>query len=388
MNHASARIALLLSVGVGGSGCQDPDPSSCDPYWPDTPSRVVDISADPPAVRLVELWRAGGSADGQEIADPASVSANSQGAVAVVDLGLSQVSVISPYGEWLGSWGRQGRGPGELTMPVAANWSGDTLVVFDIDQNKVARYVKSVNVSEIRVPAEFVAPVAMTGMIDFVAVASDGTVMLQQPLAVSSSADSSAFTILAQPPGASVADTLLSTTVSHVEWNGSKVVQPGTAVPVAAVGADGWLAQTAGNGSYRIAWGQGNLNVQLCAPVSPLRLTDEERGAGDAPQGFEVAAAAFAAAQPPAALSHVGRVVLSSAGDLWVDRRRPRPFSREKLFGAPGGTVDIFASSGDYVGRAVIPDGVSIQAVSDSTAIGIEFSDLDEMTIVAYRLIR
>lgn len=166
------------------------------------------------------------------------------------------------------------------------------------------------------------------------------------------------------------------------------MVQPGTAAPMVAVGADGWLAQTASDGSYRIAWGDGNARTQLCAPMSPLPVTAEERGADDTPRGFEDAAAAFAAASPPATLNAIGRVVVSSTGDLWVDRRRPRPFTREKLFGAPGGTMDVFASNGDYLGRVVVPDGVSIQAVSDSTAVGIEFSDLDEATIVAYRLVR
>lgn len=273
-------------------------------------------------------------------------------------------------------------------MPVASNWSRDTLVVFDIDQAKIVRYVASVNVGESRVPAEFIAPVALTGSIDFVAVASDGTVLLQQPLAASTSADSSVLTILMQQPGVSGADTLVSTTVSHVGWARSKIVQPGTAAPVIAVGADGWLAQTASDGSYRIAWGDGSVQTQLCAPVSPLPLTAEERGAGDPPRGFEEAAAAFAGAQPPADLNGVGRLVVSSAGELWVDRRRPRPFSREKLFGLPGGTMDVFGSSGDYLGRATIPDRVSIQAVSGSLAVGVEFSELDETTIVAFRLVR
>lgn len=377
-----------LSVGVIAAGCQAANPNSCGPYWPDIPISVVDIPADPPSIRLDELWRAGGSADGQEIAEPASISASSKGAVAVVDFGLAQVSVISSQGEWLGSWGRQGRGPGELTMPVASNWSADTLLVFDIDQAKIVRYVSSVNVGETRVPAEFIAPVAVKGSIDFVAIASDGTVLLQQPLVASTSADSSALTILMRQPGAIGADTLVRTIVSHVEWDRSKIVQPGTAAPVVAVGADGWLAQTASDGSYRIAWGDENVQTQLCAPVSPLPVTAEERGAGDPPRGFEEAAAAFAGTQPPAALNGVGRVVVSSAGDLWIDRRRPRPLSREKLFGSPGGTMDIFGSSGNYLGRAAIPDRVSIQAVSDSVAIGVEFSDLDETTIVAYRLVR
>ena len=175
LRHFSARSVASLLPGVIVTGCQVANPISCAPYWPDIPYSEAEVSAEPPSIRLEELWRAGGSAEGQEIAQPASVSTSSGGAVAVVDFGLGQVSVISPRGEWLGSWSRRGKGPGELTMPVASNWSGDTLVVVDIDQAKVVRYLASEYVDEIKIPTELVVPVAMTGSIEFVAVASDGS---------------------------------------------------------------------------------------------------------------------------------------------------------------------------------------------------------------------
>lgn len=384
----SGDVPHLVFAFLAMTGCQGATLNSCGPYWPDIPYYAVDIPDDPPLLQLEELWRAGRSADGEEIVQPASLSGSAQGAVAVVDFGLAQVSVISPEGKWLGSWGRRGRGPGELTMPVTANWSGDTMLVFDIDQAKVVRYVASLSVGETRVPAEFITPVAMTGSIDFVAIASDGTVLLQQPLSTTVASDSSVLSILMHRPGATGAETLLRATVSHVEWDGSRMVQPGTAAPVVAVGADGWLAHSASDGTYRITWGDDDVRTQLCVEISPLPVMAEERGAGDASPGFEDVVEAMDRTQAPARLSAVGRMVVSSAGDLWVRRRRPRPLSRERLFGAPGGTMDIFASTGDYVGRAVIPDGVSIQSVSDSMAIGIEFSELDETTVVAYRVVR
>ena len=380
-------MASLLP-GVIVTGCQVANPISCAPYWPDIPYSEAEVSAEPPSIRLEELWRAGGSAEGQEIAQPASVSTSSGGAVAVVDFGLGQVSVISPRGEWLGSWSRRGKGPGELTMPVASNWSGDTLVVFDIDQAKVVRYLAAEYVDEIKIPTEFVVPVAMTGSIEFVAVASDGSVLLQQPLASSASPDSSVLFILLQRPGTADADTVVGVRVRHVEWDQGRIIQPGTATAVVTVGADGWLAQSASDGSYRIAWGNRDLSRQLCAPVSALPVTSAERGASGVSQGFEDIAEAIAHTPTPTNVNAVGRIVVSSVGDLWVERRRPRPFSHEKLFGPPGGAMDMFGSSGDYLGRADIPDRVSIQAVSDSVAVAIEFSDFDEATIVAYRIVR
>jgi len=380
----------MAGIFLGGmvTGCQDANPAACGPYWANIPYSAVNISPDPPSIRLVEVWRAGGSAEGEEIAQPASVSASSRGAVAVVDFGLGQVNVISSRGEWLGSWSRRGKGPSELTMPVASTWAGDTLVVFDVDQAKVVRYVAAATAVEARIPTEFVAPVAMTGSIEFVAVTSDGSVLLQQPLAALASPDSSVLSILMQTPGAAAADTVVSATVRHVEWDRGRMAQPGTAAPVIAVGANGWVAQAASDGSYRIAWGDRDRRMQLCAPVSALPLTSEERGVEDGSQDFEDVVEAIGQTPPPTDLNAVGRVVVSSDGDLWVDRRRPRPLSREKLFGSPGGTMDIFSSSGDYLGRVIIPDRVSIQAVSDSMAVGIQFSELDEATIVAYRLAR
>ncbi len=382
--HRASFLLVLLFVG----GCLGSAPQECSPYWPDIPFSAAEIPLDPPAIHLAELWRAGGSAAGEEIAYPASVAVSSRGAVAIVDFGLAQVSVISPGGEWLGSWGRQGRGPGELTMPVAANWSGDTLLIFDIDQAKVVRYVDAALVDEVRVPVEFIPPGATAGSIECVAVAADGTVLLQQPLAASSSSDSSILAILAQRPGASHPDTVASATVSHIDLDHTRMVQPGTAVPLVAVGPNGWLAQTASDGSYRATWGDGTVQVQLCAPEPPLPLTPEERGAKETPQGFEKAAAAVESARPPATLNRVGRILVSSSGDLWFDRRRPRPFLREQQFGVAGGTMDVFGSGGRYRGRALIPDRVKIQGVSDSIAVGIEFSELDEVTVVAYRLVR
>src|SRR5690606_9892261 len=112
-------------------------------------------------------------------------------------------------------------------------------------------------------------------------------------------------------------------------------------------------------------------------------------GAGHVPQGFEKAAAAVGSARPPTALNSVGRILMSSSsGDLWIDRRRPRPFTREQQFGAAGGTMDVFDSAGRGLGRAVIPDGVKIQGIGNSVAVGIRFSELDEVTVVAYRIIR
>ena len=69
---------------------------------------------------------------------PVGGSAGPGGRAATPDFRAGQTFVVSPEGEWLGSWTRQGQGPGEVLRPVAATWTDDgRLAVFDIQGAKV-----------------------------------------------------------------------------------------------------------------------------------------------------------------------------------------------------------------------------------------------------------
>lgn len=69
---------------------------------------------------LRELWRAGGLEEGQGTVVPVGGSAGPGGRATIPDFQAGQTFVVSPEGEWLGSWTRQGQGPGEVLRPVAA----------------------------------------------------------------------------------------------------------------------------------------------------------------------------------------------------------------------------------------------------------------------------
>jgi hypothetical protein len=333
------------------------------------------------------VWRVGGSNPGQEIAEPASVTVSSAGYAAVVDFSLGEVSVISPQGEWIGPWGRRGRGPGELTMPVAANWTGDTLIVYDIEQSKISRYRRGGSLGDSRISPELSAAVAASGVIAFVAVRSDGTVILQQPLQAQAAGDSSKLTVLKASP-ASAPDTLLQAYVQHVAWEHGMMPHPAGAVPRIAVGSDNWLAVTASDGSRRVLVDGGAQVRQLCGTAPALPPSAEERGNGTAPQGFEAAFEVLGAAPEPRDLSSIGRVMVRSNGDIWIDARRPRPFTREGLTGVPGGPWDAYNLRGEHLGTVHVPENVAVQAVSDSIAVGIQFNDVDEAWVVGYRIRR
>ena len=340
---------------------------------------------DTRAIGLDEVWRVGGSNPRQEIAEPASVSVSASGYAAVVDFSLGQVNVISPRGRWLGPWARRGRGPGELTMPVAANWAGDTLIVYDIEQSKISRYRNGESLDDSRIPPKLSAAVAASGVIAFVAVKSDGTVILQQPLQSQAADDSSEFVVMQASP-TSAPDTLLKATVQHVVWDEGMMPHPAGAFPRIAVGPDNWFAVAASDGSRRVLVGHGGAVRQLCGTIPALPLSPQERGDGTAPRGFEAAFSALGAAPSPRELSSIGRLLVRSNGDIWIDPRRPRPFTREGLIGAPGGSWDTYSQSGEYLGTVHAPQNVAIQAVSDSVVVGIQFNEMDEAWVIGYRI--
>jgi hypothetical protein len=383
------RLHLALLAVVAAPACADRQSvSECVPFR-DTVDVVALSRSDPTrTIVLEEVWRAGGSNPGQEIAEPASVQVSESGYAAVVDFSLGEVSVISPQGEWMGQWARRGRGPGELTMPVAANWSGDTLVVYDIEQSKVSRYRLGESLGDSGIPPELSTPVVASGTIDFVAVRSDGTVLLQQPLESETGSDTSRITVLQAGPTSVVPDTVVSARVQHVAWDRGVMPHPAGAVPRIAVGPNNWFAITASDGSSRMLLAGGGPARQLCGAGLALPPTDEERGRGTAPQGFEASFQALAAAAAPRDLSSIGRVVVRSNGDVWIDARRPRPFTRDGLLGMPGGRLDVYSSSGEHLGTVLVPETISIQGASDSIAIGLEFNEMDEAWVIGYRIRR
>lgn len=348
---------------------------------------IVRLSAPDPArtIALEEVWRLDGMKPGQEIAEPAAVSVSRSGHTALVDFSLGEVAVIGPRGEWIGRWGRRGRGPGELTMPVAASWGGDTLVVYDIDQSKVARYRSGEALGDARIPPELSSAVVMSGMIGFVAVRSDGTVLLQQPLEPVPSPDSGRVTVLRAGPS-SAADTLVSADVPTIAWDGGRMVHPAGAVPRIAVGPDNGVALSASDGSHGLLVDAGGATRQLCGAMPARPLSDEERGLGAAPAGFEDVAQALRAAREPRHPGAIGRVVILPDGGVWIDARRPRSFTRDGLLGRPGGPLEAYDADGEHLGTVIVPDNVAIQGVADSVVVGVEFDDLDVAWLIGYRI--
>lgn len=342
--------------------------------------------------RLVELWRVGGTREGQELGQPIAVVASPGGRVAVPDFMLGEVVVIEPDGTWLGAWTRQGAGPGEVRAPVAAAWDGDDrLAVFDIMTPKVAYVGADGPVGEdLRVEPSFTVPVVNSGQFDWAALRADGTVYLQ-PAAVSMTSGASqrddVSLVLALAPGASVVDTVARGTWVPIGGDG----------PFANWHAPGWPRLTAALGGGRVAAGGDVAEyrivihdagergpVQICRDARPLPMNDHELGRDLGPELRELADALRDARRPdtPAAF---GRLVLGTHGRLWVQRERAGP-ADPAIYGPAGGEWDVFDPDGRYLGAVQSPEPAHLMAARGDTVWALEFGDFDEAWLVAYRL--
>jgi hypothetical protein len=78
------------------------------------------------------------------------------------------------------------------------------------------------------------------------------------------------------------------------------------------------------------------------------------------------------------------RLLLSTDGQLWVQRDRPDP-TADEVFGRAGARYDLFDPEGVYLGEVRAPDEVSLQAVAGNVVWGFDSSG-GTTDLAAYRL--
>lgn len=390
-------VATVLLLVVG---CDRPQDIS----WCAPPEPGVEVAASSgPGVweregerrTLVEIWRAGGLNEGQELAYPVALSAGPSGHVAIPDFQLSEVIVVGPDGTWLGPWGRRGRGPGELATPVAATWSRDgTLAVFDVVASKVLFMEAGEPAGpDLRVDPSFTAAIVASGQLPWAGVQPNGGVLVQPtPEAVTGSPDSGARAalLLRLAPRASTPDTLVRATIrtlSDGRFAGWSL--PAWPRLIAAIGTDGAIAVNAAEAEYRVTVldGAGDPVRVICRQAPAQPVTDGERGTGASapPELLE----AMRAAPLPDSAQSFGRLFWGAHGRLWVQRDRSSPLENaEAFFGVPGALYDLFDEEGRYLGEFSAPAGVILQSAAGDTVWGLEFGEFDEAWVVAYRVER
>lgn len=408
-NHRPARAALLVMILATGA-CDSAETSA-------TRIRCVSDSlvemgvavaftpADDPGAwaregrgspRFVELWRAGGLNEGQALGFPLSPSLSSAGRLAIADWELANITLVDPDGTWHGDWARPGQGPGEIMQAAAVAWVGDadSLTVFDIGNGKVEQLAEAGPLGpSVRVRPEYLGPIVESGSARWLGVTPDGAVLLAPDVTRGAPSEggvpSSKLSMLLLAAGAEHTDTLVAVVVPNApdRPRRSALSAPGWAVPVAAVSYDGDIYVGGDGAGYRIAVfdGSGRLSRLVCRAATGLPLGARELSARtDEDRDLEER---FASAVRPDIVAPFGRLFVSVAGDLWVQRERPSLMGfAEEYQGVPGALYDVFDSDGAYLGEVRAPDNARLQAALGDTVWAFEIGELDETWVVAYEL--
>lgn len=397
----------LLTVLVFGTlSCQPSESVSADWCTTESPDieSILTTSSDegvwardglsPP--RFVELWRAGGLNEGEELAFPLIPSVSANGQLAIADWMLGNLTIVEPDGTWRGNWVRRGQGPGELTLPVASQWVGrsDSLTVFDIDNLKVAFFVGGDLVkSPIGVDPNFLAPTINSGSLRWIGVTPDGSVVLAPT--VRASADSGYETadalLLHLQAGAESVDTFAVASLPTMPDQApiSGLVAPGWPMPHAAIGSDGIIFVGGMDARYRIVvFGPtADTTLIVCRDAPALPFGERELRADSDDENAKILERMTGEAPRPDSLAPFGRMFVSHEGHLWVQRERASALRfGELLHGVPGATYDVFDSTGLYLGEIHAPEKARLQAAVGDTVWAYETGELDETWVVAYEL--
>lgn len=392
----AAGTAILALAFL--AACTDAPVPACEPLVEGV--RVVANPAPTAGARtfrLVELWRRAGTREGEELSLPIGVAASPDGRVAIPDFRLAEVSVVEADGTWSGPVTRQGEGPGETRIPVAAVWDAHAeLLIFDLGNSRIVA-VDTMGQpvrDDVLLDPAFAAPVITRGELLGVGLQRPGAPFLITRAEVTQPGgafgDRMRAVVLRLDPGSARIDTLAAPEypLAFVPgWGG--VAVPGWPRPIAAA-AGATLAVAADDGSYRILVRDSTAApvLQVCRQTEPVPLGARELGGpGDTAQA--ALAQAFAAADGPTWPASIGRIVVTVEGGLWVQRERPAVLggSNEMLWGVAGAAMDVFDQAGRFQGIVEVPAGARIQAVSSDRAWAFEVGPLDEVWLVAYRVV-
>jgi hypothetical protein len=106
---------------------------------------------------------------------PVSITVSDEGTAAVLDFAARDVVVVTPDGASAGAW----VGVDQVQSPFALNWSGSSLVVFDVVGEKVVWTSMGASVREAHLPSGSVESLVQGAGATWAGVLSDGTVLLQ-----------------------------------------------------------------------------------------------------------------------------------------------------------------------------------------------------------------
>jgi hypothetical protein len=376
--------ALLLAL----TGCGDAVPAWCIASDGATLRVAEDPTAwsAPPDLRLE--WRMDGSEAGRELMAPTSSAiSTATGRIAIIDFGLREVVVIGLDGEWLGRWGRSGAGPGEFTAPYATAWRPDgRLTVYDPAGSKLVVFDSAGTTMEDE-PVEPAFTAALAGGARSIQLDGSGLLLAEPGASFRGEGPHRVHVVVRGGLVGTGVDTLLRSDVPVVTVPGAApLTAPGWQVPLGAMHGDSILVLAGDSPEYLVrVYRRGRLSHVICRNVEPLPFTTQEAEPleEDVP---ETVSTAMAEAERPPSPAVLGRLAIDDERRLWVQRDRPRSLSGlDVVIGRPGALFDVFDDDGVYLGEVRLPENVRFLGATRDLIIGLESSELDELSVIALR---
>jgi hypothetical protein len=310
---------------------------------------------------------------------PVSITVSDEGTAAVLDFATGDVVVVTPAGASEEAWA----GVDQVQSPFALNWSGNSLVVFDLVGGKVVWTSMGASVREEHLPAGSVESLVQGAGATWAGVVSDGAVLLQPLIRPDmdrpdvSWQRSSVFEIRPSSTGARL---LIEQEVRTLAPGmGSGIAAPGWPFPRLAVAGDRY-AVGGTRPEYVLTIYRGDSRLTICRDEGGSDLRADELGETGAGPRVQALQRVEKAEQPSA----YGRIVLGQNGEVLVQRDRPSPLANE-VFGRPGARYDVFDPDGKFAGQVQAPEGVILHAILGDSVWGIEDSD-GRKRVVRYRL--
>lgn len=388
MSSATLLRSFMSLLLIAATACSD----AVVPEWCVAPDGAALRVASEPAgwstpPDLHTAWRIDGSQQGRELMTPTSAAISEDSdRIAIADLGLGEVVVIGLDGEWVGRWGRAGAGPGELRAPYAVAWRPDgRVVVYDPAGSKLVVF-DSTGATLADEPVDPAFTAALGGGARSIQLDGSGLLLAEPGASFRGDSETRLHPILRGGlPDAGV-DTVLRSDVPAVIVPGAApMTAPGFSVPLGAMHGDSILALAGDSPEYQVrVYRNGRLSHVVCRDVDPQPFTEAEAEPTDDRVPEEVVAA-MANAERPQSPASIGRLDIDEEGRLWVQRDRPRALTGlDFVLGRAGALFDVYDHDGVFLGEVRLPDGVRFLGAVDDLIIGLESSELDELSVIAF----
>ncbi|MGH7449500.1 MAG: hypothetical protein ACRELT_18135, partial [Longimicrobiales bacterium] len=177
----SRLFAIAMVASCGGAEPAD----TCAPAGGEIVS-AGRLPASHDDAQFTELWRVSGADRDSYLSVPLPLAVSREGRAAIADFDLGELFIVEADGTWRGRIAGRGKGPGELSSPVAAVWDDHGgLHVYDLVKPAILHFASDLMYAgEERADSDAAARIFATGRFEWAGLQPSGaTVFLPGPAA-------------------------------------------------------------------------------------------------------------------------------------------------------------------------------------------------------------